>query len=92
MKHTKSTLDKLEQLLREQDYSVRYEKGNFNSGYCIVEQSKIIVVNKFFDTAGRINILLDILSTILVMEESLSASSLQFFKQILRSEEFQLKS
>ncbi|MFZ1497664.1 MAG: hypothetical protein WAS72_11445, partial [Saprospiraceae bacterium] len=43
---------------------VRYEKGNFQSGYCIVEHRKIVIVNKFFETEARINSLIDIISTI----------------------------
>ena len=59
---TKHSLKKLETLLRELGYTVRYEKGNFTSGYCLVEQRKIVIVNRFYDTEGRINVLYDILS------------------------------
>lgn len=87
LRFSKSNLDKLELLFKELDYTVRYEKGTFNSGYCIVEDKKIIIINKFFDTEGRINVLLDILSNVLIMEERLSKSTLQFFKNILKSQE-----
>ena len=60
--HTKHTLKKLETLAKELGYKVRYEKGNFQSGYCLVEHQRVAIVNKFFDTEGRINVLLDILS------------------------------
>lgn len=66
-KHTKPTLQKIEQIFKELDYLVRYEKGTFNSGYCIVENTKIVVVNKFFDTEGRVNVLIEILSGVLKM-------------------------
>lgn len=89
LKSSKSNLTKLEQIFREQDYIIRYEKGNFQSGYCIVEDNKVIVVNRFFDTEGRINCLLDILSMIVVMEDALSEKSLTFFKHILKSQEYQ---
>ncbi len=75
MRYTQTTLKKLEDLFSELDYSVRYEKGNFQSGYCIVESRKIAVVNKFFDTEARINCLLDILSTLQFDPESLSEKS-----------------
>ena len=88
---TKTTLHKIEQIFQEQDYTIRYEKGNFQSGYCIVESKKIVIVNKFFDTEGRINCLLDILSMIIVMEDVLSEKSKAFFKQILKSQEFKIK-
>lgn len=89
LKSSKSNLSKLEQLFAEQDYTIRYEKGNFQSGYCIVENKRVVVINKFFDTEGRINCLLDILSLIIVMEEQLSDKSLTFFKHILKSQEYQ---
>ena len=83
-KYTKYSLKKLEALFEEISYTIRYEKGNFNSGYCIVEDRNIAVINKFYDTEGRINCLLDILSNVEVEEEALSEKSLKFYKQILR--------
>jgi hypothetical protein len=79
VKYTKTVLQKLETLLEETGYVVRYEKGNFNSGYCIVEQKKIAIVNKFFDTEGRINSLSDILSTLDFTEISLTEASAKFY-------------
>ena len=64
MRYTQTSLKKLEDLFAELDYVIRYEKGNFQSGYCIVEHRKIAVVSKFFDTEARINCLLDILSNL----------------------------
>jgi hypothetical protein len=84
---TKTTLHKLENLLKEQDYLIRYEKGNFNSGYCVVQAKKIVIVNKFFDTEGRINVLLDVLSLVLILEENLSTESKKFYKSILKEQE-----
>lgn len=88
VKSTKSNLKKIEQLFKEQEYTVRYEKGNFQSGYCIVQTRKIVVINKFFDTEARINCLLDIVSMIAVDEELLSEASLKIYKQILKSMEY----
>lgn len=89
VKYTKSNLRKLEQLFTEQQYTIRYEKGNFQSGYCIVQSRKIVVINKFFDVEARINCLLDILSTIIVMDDLLSDQSKSLYRHILRSMERQ---
>ena len=62
MRYTQTALKKLEELFGELDYAVRYEKGSFQSGYCLVENRRIAVINKFFDTEARINCLLDLLS------------------------------
>ena len=81
-KYNTYTLKKLETLFQELDYAVLYEKGTFQSGYCIVQQRKVVVINKFFDTEGRINTLLEILGLIDIDEGRLSEASLKFFQKI----------
>lgn len=61
IKYTTQFLLKMEEMLAESDYTLRYEKGNFKSGYCVLKDQKIMIVNKFFTTEGKINALLDIL-------------------------------
>jgi hypothetical protein len=61
IKYTKHFLDKLENLFTETDFMLRYEKGNFKSGYCVLNESKIVIVNKYFPLEGKINALVDIL-------------------------------
>jgi hypothetical protein len=81
-KYTPNTLKKLEGLFEEASYIIRYEKGNFNSGYCILEERRVVVINKFFSVEGRINALLEILPTIKVKEEELSGEMLKWYKQL----------
>jgi hypothetical protein len=81
-KYTPNTLKKLEQLFEEANYVVRYEKGNFNSGYCILEDKRVAVVNRFLSTEGRINALIEILPSIAVKEEELSGEMQKFYKQM----------
>jgi hypothetical protein len=64
IKYTAPFLNKLEDLIAESDYILRYEKGNFKSGYCLLREQKIMIVNKFFTTEGKINALLDILKVV----------------------------
>ena len=61
IKYTKNYLDKLESLFSESDYILRYEKGNFKSGYCILNTDKIVVVNKYYTLEGKVNTLVDII-------------------------------
>ena len=82
VKYTTHFLKKLETLFSELDYTVRYEKGTFQSGYCIVENRKVAVVNKFFDTESRINVLLEVLGVIDYTEEKLSEKSSKLLKGI----------
>ena len=81
MRYTQTTLKKLEDVFSELDYTVRYEKGNFQSGYCLVENRRIAVVNRFFDTEARINVLLDILSGLEYDPEMLSAASKELIEK-----------
>ena len=81
-KYTANTLKKLELLFDEARYVVRYEKGNFNSGYCILEDKRIVVINRFLNVEGRINALLEILPSIQVNEEELSGEILKWYKQL----------
>ena len=64
IKYTNQFLLKLEDMIAESDYTLRYEKGNFKSGYCVLKDQKIMIVNKFYTTEGKINALLEILRTI----------------------------
>jgi hypothetical protein len=82
MKYTQHTLDKLEELLAELEYVVRYERGTFQSGYCILEQKKVVVLNKFLQTEGRINALLDIIGKVMDNPEKLSPESRKTLEQI----------
>lgn len=61
---TNHTLEKLERLLRDLGYRLRYEKGNFKSGACILHESKVVVVNKFLGLEQRINSLGEIIKNI----------------------------
>lgn len=61
MKYNQTTLQKLERVLSEGGYIIRYERGNFQSGYCILEQKKVVVLNKFLQTEGRVQTLSDLI-------------------------------
>lgn len=82
MKYNQHTLDKLEELLGELDYVVRYERGTFQSGYCILEQKKVVVLNKFLQLEGRINTLIDIIPKLVTNPDALSPETRKTFDQI----------
>lgn len=82
-KYTKYLLQKLEGLFADLDYTIRYERGTFQSGYCVVEQQKIVVINRFLDTEARINCLLEILDSIDVDEQDLSEESVKTLKKVM---------
>ena len=64
IKLTKQFQKKIESLLESQDYKIRFEKGNFKSGYCIIRDKKVIIINKYFTTEGKIYALIEIIESI----------------------------
>ena len=72
IKYTKQYLSKLEDIFLDTDYILRYEKGNFQSGYCILNDTKIAIINKYFSLDGKINSIIDILRTINLDKNKLS--------------------
>jgi molybdenum-dependent DNA-binding transcriptional regulator ModE len=81
-KYTPAALKKIEQIFDEAKYLVRYEKGNFASGYCVLEHRKVVVINKFLNVEGRINALLEILPSIPAAMDSLSGESQKLLDQL----------
>ncbi|MDX1629465.1 MAG: hypothetical protein R3345_12240, partial [Fulvivirga sp.] len=69
IKYTKHFLNKLEDLISETEYHLRYERGNFTSGWCILKDTKIIIVNKYFSLDGKINALLDIIKSVEIKKD-----------------------
>lgn len=75
LKYTKTNLKKIEEIFKSHDFAVRYERGQFKSGYCILRDKKIIIVNRFFKEKGRIESLLDILQQVDIQDDKLSEES-----------------
>ena len=40
MKFTQTNLDKIERIAEESGYVIRYERGTFQSGYCILQEKE----------------------------------------------------
>ena len=83
MKYTQTTLDKLNKLVEEAGYVLRYERGTFQSGYCILEQRKVVVLNKFLQIEGRINTLIDLIPQLEMDTEALSEESKKLYLDIV---------
>jgi hypothetical protein len=83
MKYNQATLNKLEEILEEADYIIRYERGSFQSGYCILEDKKVVVLNKFLTTEGRINTLIDLLPSIKLTYELLTVDSQKMYDEVM---------
>jgi hypothetical protein len=75
IKYNQPTLNRLEKILDDAGYVLRYERGSFQSGYCILENKKVVVLNKFLNVEGRINTLIDILPSLTITYELLTTDS-----------------
>jgi hypothetical protein len=83
MKLNQTTLDKLEAILEESGYIVRYERGTFQSGYCILEQRKVVVLNKFMQLEGRINTMLDLIPQLIISFDALTVESQKLYEEVM---------
>ncbi|MGN6493267.1 MAG: hypothetical protein ACTHLE_14805 [Agriterribacter sp.] len=83
MKYNQSTLNRIESILEEAGYVVRYERGTFQSGYCILQQKKVVVLNKFLNLEGRINTLVDLMPQLDIVFDSLTHESQKLFEEIM---------
>jgi hypothetical protein len=82
MKFTQTSLDKLEDILHESNYTTRYERGTFNSGWCLLEEKKIVVLNKFLDVEARINTLLDLIPQLNIDFDKLTHESQKLYETV----------
>jgi hypothetical protein len=83
MKFTQATLDKIEAILDEAEYVLRYERGNFQSGYCILEQKKVVVLNKFLVLEGRISTLIDLIPQLKVNPDEFPPEVRKTYNEVL---------
>ncbi len=86
IKYSKHFLNKLEDLIAESDYVLRYERGNFQSGWCLLRDTKVIVINKFFGVDGKINCLLDIVKSIDIDRDQLSEKNNKLYLELSQTE------
>lgn len=84
MKYTQHNLDKIEKVAEESGYVIRYERGTFQSGYCILQDKKVIVINKFFQTEGRINALTDLMPNLDINFDALTLESQKIYEEVMQ--------
>jgi len=83
MKYNQTTLDKLEKIAEESGYIIRYERGTFQSGYCILEQKKVVVLNKYLQLDGRINTLLELIPQLNIDAGLLTTELQKLYAEVL---------
>lgn len=91
MKFTQNNLDKIEKIIEESGYIIRYERGTFQSGYCILQSKKVVVLNKFFQTEGRINTLIDLIPELDIHIDLLTHESQKLFLELTKKNDLALQ-
>lgn len=79
---TTHTLEKLEMLLRTAGYKVRYEKGNFKTGACMLLNSQVVVVNKFSNLESKIHAITELIRELELNFNLLDDKQISFLQQI----------
>ena len=85
MKPTQHSLDKLSAIVHEANYALRYERGTFQSGWCLLESKRIIILNKFLDVEARINTLSELIPQLPVDIDKLTHESQKLYEEILKT-------
>ena len=83
MKYTQHNLDQIEKVAEECGYVIRYERGTFQTGYCILQDRKVIVINKFFQTEGKMNALIDLMPQLEINFDALTHESQKVYDEVM---------
>lgn len=83
IKYTQTTLDKLEAIPAQCGYVLRYERGTFQSGFCILEAKKVVVLNKFLQTEGRINTLMELIPQLEIDTNLLTDDARKLYRSLV---------
>jgi predicted nuclease with TOPRIM domain len=86
IKYSQSFLNKLEDLFSETDYTLRYEKGNFKPGHCLIRDSRVAVINKYYPLEGKINALVELIRSIEIRTDRLSEKNQKLFEELSQME------
>lgn len=86
-KYNDKTLKAMEALLKDAGFVVRYEKGQFNSGYCLLESKQVVVINRYFTLESKINVLLDIIAQVQINREQLDEDAVEYLDYLLAQKE-----
>lgn len=86
MKFTIGVLKKVETIFEENGYAIRYEKGSFNPDFCILEQKKVVIVNKYFTTEAKVNSLVVILTKIKIDKQKMTEDSIHLYDKLSQLE------
>ena len=83
IRYNQATLNRNEKIVEDAGYVIRYERGNFQSGYCILESRKVVVLNKFLQLEGRINTIIDLIPTFGINPDTLTPDNRRIYEEAM---------
>ncbi|MCB0513457.1 MAG: hypothetical protein KDC60_03405 [Bacteroidetes bacterium] len=81
-RYNTATLQLIESIFKQNKYVVRYEKGSFQSGYCVLQDKRVVVINKFYDTESRINALVEIFQQLELTNTDFDEKQMKIFSEL----------
>lgn len=85
IKYTKAFLGRLEEIFTETDYILRYEKGQFKSGFCLLKDTRVAVINNYLPLEGKINSVVEILREIPLDPKTLSEKNRKLYLELMQT-------
>ena len=82
LKYSKQFQKKLENIFPDIGYKLRFEKGNFKSGFCILKNEKVVIINKYYTTEGKINTIIKILNSLNYGSDKIQEENLKILNKI----------
>ena len=82
LKYSKQFQKKLENIFPDIGYKLRFEKGNFKSGFCILKNEKVVIINKYYTTEGKINTIIKILNSLNYSSDKIQEENLKILNKI----------
>ena len=82
LSNTNHSLEKLEMLLKTVGYRVRYEKGNFKTGACLLLNSRMVIINRFSNLESKIMAIIQLLNELDVDTKLLDDKQAVFLKEL----------
>tara|TARA_X000000368_G_scaffold243591_1_gene192583 strand:+ start:90 stop:353 length:264 start_codon:yes stop_codon:yes gene_type:complete len=82
LKYSKQFQKKLENIFPDIGYKLRFEKGNFKSGFCILKNEKVAIINKYYTTEGKINTIIKILNSLNYSSDKIQEDNLKILNKI----------
>ena len=85
-KNSQAYLSRLENVFKEAGFQLRYEKGNFKSGQCVLEDKKIVVINKFSPLDSKIAFLTSAIQSVKLDTSEMEEKSAALYQSIRQTE------